>query len=206
MFDLMDNHGAYGGDGRTLEQIGAALGTDSTALVSVAARTPQKSALKIFRLLYPTVDSRARCQSISRIPQEQLNDIYGKLSDIVSIEINFHLSVYVRTLHRNLSFSLTDMRRAVGTSIRSAWSELRRMHAHHQQQLQQQPNQMPNANGFDPNAVDDLIEDGTSDILDENEEKTEDENDNSSDDEQDEEDVNQLLIHNGDEDDGDEDD
>ena len=83
MFDLMDNHGVYVGDGRTLEQICAALRLDPAALVAIAARTPQTSALKIFRLLYPTVASRAGCQSISRIPQEQLNDIYSKFSGIM---------------------------------------------------------------------------------------------------------------------------
>ena len=100
MFHLMDNHGVYTGDGRTLEQIGAALGIDPASLVSVAARTPQKSALKLFRLLYPTVASRARCQSISRMSQEQLNDIYGQFSRIVSIDklISIFQFMFVRCI------------------------------------------------------------------------------------------------------------
>ena len=94
------------------------------------------------------------------------------------------------------------MQRAIGTSIRSAWSKLRRMHVHHQQQ---QPNQLPNVNAFDPNTVDDLIEDGTSDVVvDEDDEKTEDVHDDKSDNdgnEQDEEDVNHLSIRNEDDED-----
>jgi hypothetical protein len=64
-----------------MKQIGKDLGLDEASLVTVAARTPQKSALKLFRLLYPTVGSRAKCMSISKIPQEQLDHIYREFID-----------------------------------------------------------------------------------------------------------------------------
>ena len=76
LFDIMNNNGPFSGDGRTLKGIGKELGIDEASLVTIAARTPQKSALKLFRLLYPTVDSRAKCGSISKVPQEQLENIY----------------------------------------------------------------------------------------------------------------------------------
>ena len=46
----------------------------------VAARTPQRSALKLFRLLHPTIGKRAECRSITNMRQEMLQNIYGKLS------------------------------------------------------------------------------------------------------------------------------
>jgi hypothetical protein len=76
LIDLMNNNGIFSGDGRSLEAIGDALGLDKTSLVTVAARTPQKSSLKLFRLLYPTVGSRANCISIAKIPKEKLENIY----------------------------------------------------------------------------------------------------------------------------------
>ena len=80
--DIMDNNGVYAGDGRSLDQLGEDLGIDPASLATVAARTPQKSALKLFRLLYPTIGSRANCRSISSVPQEQLDNIYSKFSYI----------------------------------------------------------------------------------------------------------------------------
>ncbi|CAF4203837.1 unnamed protein product, partial [Rotaria magnacalcarata] len=119
LFDIMCNNGAFRGDGRCLNTIGGALGQDETSLVGVAARTPQKSALKLFRLLYPTIGSRVKCGSVSKVPKEQLENIY----------------IYVRGLHRNFNFIRTDMRKAIGTSIRSATCELRKIERHRQQQL-----------------------------------------------------------------------
>jgi hypothetical protein len=86
LFDLMSNNGAFKGDGRTLNKIGQDLHLDETSLIAVLARTPQKSALKLFRLLYPTVGGRAKCGSISNIPKQQLENIYG--------EFNYHLLNY----------------------------------------------------------------------------------------------------------------
>ncbi len=80
LFDLMNNNGVFRGDGRTLDKIGKDLGLDAANLVTVAARTPQRSALKLFRLLFPTIGSRAECVSITNIPQKTLHDIYGKFS------------------------------------------------------------------------------------------------------------------------------
>ncbi|CAF5044534.1 unnamed protein product, partial [Rotaria magnacalcarata] len=78
LFDIMCNNGAFRGDGRCLNTIGGALGQDETSLVGVAARTPQKSALKLFRLLYPTIGSRVKCGSVSKVPKEQLENIYSE--------------------------------------------------------------------------------------------------------------------------------
>jgi hypothetical protein len=76
LFDLMNNNRAFRGDDTALEKIAEALGIDATSLVSIAARTPQKSSLKLFRLLYPTTGSRGKCRSISEVPGEQLQNIY----------------------------------------------------------------------------------------------------------------------------------
>jgi hypothetical protein len=76
--DTINGDGSYSGDGRSLEKIGEDLGLDSVSLVTVAARTPQKSALKLFRLLFPTIRDRACIGSIKNMPQEQLGNIYGE--------------------------------------------------------------------------------------------------------------------------------
>ena len=78
LFHLMKDNKAFSGDGRTLNDIGIQIGLDPADLVTVQARTPQKSALKIFRLLYPTIGSRAACGSISRISKEELENIYSE--------------------------------------------------------------------------------------------------------------------------------
>lgn len=72
----MNDGGIYKGDGRSLEQLAEDLGLDQMTSMSVAARTPQKSALKLFRILYPTNSCRAKCRSITNVPQEQLVNIY----------------------------------------------------------------------------------------------------------------------------------
>ena len=76
----MNNRAIFQGDGRSVNTIVQDLGVDEVSLATVAARTPQKSALKLFRLLYPTVSSRAKCGSISRVPQAQLDNMYSKLT------------------------------------------------------------------------------------------------------------------------------
>ncbi len=76
LFLLMDKNRSFCGDGRDLVQIGEDLKLDTTALMTVAARTPQKSALKLFRLLYPTTNGRARLVSISNVEQQKLKNIY----------------------------------------------------------------------------------------------------------------------------------
>lgn len=49
---------------------------------------------------------------------------------IRTTNISFRCLGYARTLHRSLNFSLTDMRKALGTSIRTASSELRKVANH----------------------------------------------------------------------------
>lgn len=71
----MNGGGVYKGDGRSLEQIAEDLGLDPMTSMAIAARTPQKSALKFFRILYPTISSRANCTSIVNVPQGQLQNI-----------------------------------------------------------------------------------------------------------------------------------
>jgi hypothetical protein len=72
------NNNVFQGDGRTLNGIGEDLCLNASNLVTIAARTPQKSALKLFRLLFSTVGDRAACGSISKIDNEILQNIYRK--------------------------------------------------------------------------------------------------------------------------------
>ncbi|UJR18831.1 hypothetical protein I4U23_021959 [Adineta vaga] len=122
LFQIVNNNGLFKGDGRSLKKIAADLGLDETAMVVVAARTPQ---------------------------------------------------LYVRTLHNNLSFTMTDMRRAIATSIRSARCEIRRYERHHDQQL--------NSSTNDDDANDDSI--GLqNDTHEDNEEEDNEEEDNDDED------------------------
>jgi hypothetical protein len=75
----MNNNVTFIGDDRDLKQIGEDLGLDEASLLTVTARTPQKSALKLFRLLYPTVGNRANCISIAKMNAQQLGNIYCEL-------------------------------------------------------------------------------------------------------------------------------
>lgn len=60
LFDLINKNETFNGDERTLNKIGKNLGLDKASLITVAARTPHKSTLKLFHILCPTVGSRAR--------------------------------------------------------------------------------------------------------------------------------------------------
>ncbi|CAF1228441.1 unnamed protein product [Rotaria magnacalcarata] len=124
LFDLMNSNTSFRSDGRSLAKIGEDLGLDEPSLMIVAARTPQKSALKLFRLLYPTIGNRTDCKSISDRPSEVLQNIY----------------LYVRTLHPNLSFKMIGMRRAIGTSIRAATHEIRKLECQHREKLMELQN------------------------------------------------------------------
>ncbi|CAF1055761.1 unnamed protein product [Rotaria sordida] len=139
LFDLLNSNAAFRGDGKSLSSVGEELGIDETARITVAARTPQKSALKIFRLLYPTISLRANCISILKLPEEQLQNIY----------------LYVRLLHPNLTFKMIDMRRAIGNSIRSATHEMRKLEYQRQEQL----NQLQNDEDLDPDERNERMQD-----------------------------------------------
>ncbi|CAF1360031.1 unnamed protein product [Rotaria sordida] len=171
LLDLMNNKTSFQGDGRILDTIVDDLGLDEVSFITVAARTPQESALKLFHLLYPTVISRANCGSISRVHQAQLNNIY----------------MCVRHIHKNLSFSKNEMRKAIGTLIRSAKRELRRAQGTRQQLnvLQNDENLDPDENDENTNATSDMkaILDTTNDITDDDDEEKKDEDHNEDDDE-----------------------
>ncbi|CAF4980346.1 unnamed protein product [Rotaria sp. Silwood1] len=139
LFDLLNSNGAFRGDGRSLSSIGDELGIDEMHRITVAARTSQKSALKIFRLLYPTISLRANCISIAKLPETQLQNIY----------------LYVRLLHPNLSFKMMDMRRAIGNSIRSARHEMRKLEYQRQEEL----NQLQNDENLDPDERNERMQD-----------------------------------------------
>ncbi|CAF3335981.1 unnamed protein product [Rotaria socialis] len=79
--------------------------------------------------------------------------------------------LYVRGLHRNLNFTRTDMRKAIGTSIRSATCELRKIERHRQHQLnssQDDENVDSNESDLARNASNDMeiFSDGDGDITD----------------------------------------
>jgi hypothetical protein len=67
---------------------------------------------------------------------------------------------YVRTLHPNLTFNINVMKNAIGTSIRSAKSELRRVERHHIQQL----NIPQNNENLDPEEGDEENENNIQDM------------------------------------------
>ncbi|UJR19819.1 hypothetical protein I4U23_022952 [Adineta vaga] len=185
LMDILNSNGMFTGDGRTLDQIGEDLGVDPASLATVLARTPQKSSLKLFRLLYPTISSRAHCRSILSVPDEQLTNIYN----------------YVRTLHRNLSFSMADMRKAIGTSIRSAMCELRRM----QQHDQQRSDDLPGDHDLDANETHESNEHMVSDFNADDEFIGEENEDDDQDEYDDEEDEHLLEIDDDDEEEEEED-
>ena len=94
---------------------------------------------------------------------------------------------HVRILHQNLKFSLTDMRRAIGTSIRSATCELRKVERHRLVLSDLQHNEEPE-NGEDLHDQDDTMEDASDDGQEGlNEDSDIDEAENDDDDEDDEE-------------------
>lgn len=77
LFDLLQN-GSFKGNQKDLSEIGKCLAVDDTQLITVAARTPQRSSLKLFRLKYPTIASRAELGSISKVPSDILDKIYSE--------------------------------------------------------------------------------------------------------------------------------
>jgi hypothetical protein len=168
IMDTINGDGSYSGDGRSLEKIGEDLGLDPMSLAIVIARTPQKSSLKLFRLLYPTILERAAVGSIQNLPQEQLENIYreffSKISKIFALLFYFFIflffSVYVRTLHRKLSFKMDEMRKAIGTSIRNANIQIRTL----EQQQQSQLETLQDNENRDPNEDDNQLQAGI-DIL-----------------------------------------
>ncbi|CAF4058063.1 unnamed protein product [Rotaria magnacalcarata] len=142
-----------------------------------------KIALKLFRLLYPTIGSRAKCDSVSKVPKEQLENIY----------------IYVRGLHRNLNFTRTDMRKAIGTSIRSATCELLKLERHQQQQLnssQDDENVDSNESDQARNASSDMetFSDGAADIADPDDDDDDDVDDCENDDDGDNEKEEDFVI------------
>ena len=82
LFDLLIN-GSLKQDERNLSKIGDSLVLNETQLITVAARTPQKSALKLFRLIYPTIGSRAALVSISKIPKIILDNAYREFCHLI---------------------------------------------------------------------------------------------------------------------------
>ena len=91
--------------------------------------------------------------------------------------------MYVRLLHRNLNFSKANMRKAIGTSIRSAKCELRRVARTREQLyiLQKDQNLDPDDNDDNTNATPDtkamldVTNDNTDDDEDEGRDEGEDE-------------------------------
>jgi hypothetical protein len=191
---LIDNNTSFNGDGRDLKKIGEDLGLDEASLLTVVARTPQKSALKLFRLLYPTIGSRANCISISEMAQAQLEDVYCEFTDnLFSFPVSLLYIDYVRNLHKNLSFSKDDMRKAIGTSIRCAKRDLQKQEYYQQQRTnarhdQENINPDETDEGIDNtvdtettfNRAEDVI-DEFDDVMNEGEDEDDDEDDSSDD-------------------------
>jgi hypothetical protein len=99
--------------------------------------------------------------------------------------------VYARTLHHNLTFNRNDMRKAIGTSIRSATCELRKLERLRRQQLNaiQNENEDPDERNESTNATEASLNE-THDITDGDEEK--DEDDDGGEDDGEEEDENGI--------------
>ncbi|CAF2936837.1 unnamed protein product [Rotaria sp. Silwood2] len=105
------DEGQYQGDGRSKSEVADALNLDPISLLTVVGRTAQKTALKIFRRKYPTPRARANIGSIVEMDEEELQNIY----------------VYARWLHRKYHYSISDMRKAIATSIRNAVNYVRKL-------------------------------------------------------------------------------
>ncbi|CAF2798408.1 unnamed protein product [Rotaria sp. Silwood2] len=78
---FMESHGdSYQGDGRTIHQIGRALGLTDHMIQYVQRDTdkPDKVAMNIWRKLCPTIDDKVFVQSIKKVPISTLHNIYGK--------------------------------------------------------------------------------------------------------------------------------
>jgi hypothetical protein len=77
----MDMHGnSYDGDGRTIGEIGSALGLSSMAIQQVQqdADKPDKVAMNIWRKICPTRADRLYVGSIKNVPPSTIQNIYSK--------------------------------------------------------------------------------------------------------------------------------
>ena len=73
-------------DGRTIDEIGAALGLSSIAIHQVQqdANRPDKVAMNIWRNICPTREHRLYVSSVKRVPETTLNDIYSKFISFIN--------------------------------------------------------------------------------------------------------------------------
>ena len=77
----MESHGdSYHGDGRTIHEIGRALGLTDHMIHYVQRDTdkPDKVAMNIWRKLCPTIEDKVFVRSIKKVPTSTLDNIYGR--------------------------------------------------------------------------------------------------------------------------------
>ena len=67
-------------DGRTIDEIGAALGLNPIGIRQVQqdANRPDKVAMNVWRKICPTREHRLYVGSVKHVPETTLNDIYSK--------------------------------------------------------------------------------------------------------------------------------
>ncbi|CAF1395056.1 unnamed protein product [Rotaria magnacalcarata] len=101
----MESHGdSYQGDGRTIHQIGRALGLTDHMIQYVQRDTdkPGKVAMNIWRKLCPTIDDKVFVKSIKKVPISTLDNIYA----------------FARLSNPKSSLDYKKMRSAIAANIR----------------------------------------------------------------------------------------
>ncbi|CAM4842198.1 unnamed protein product [Rotaria magnacalcarata] len=102
---FMESHGdSYQGDGRTIHQIGRALGLTDHMIQYVQRDTdkPGKVAMNIWRKLCPTIDDKVFVKSIKKVPISTLDNIYA----------------FARLSNPKSSLDYKKMRSAIAANIR----------------------------------------------------------------------------------------
>ncbi|CAF2262969.1 unnamed protein product, partial [Rotaria magnacalcarata] len=102
---FMESHGdSYQGEGRTIHQIGRALGLTDHMIQYVQRDTdkPDKVAMNIWRKLCPTIDDKVFVKSIKKVPISTLDNIYA----------------FARLSHPKSSLDYKKMRSDIAANIR----------------------------------------------------------------------------------------
>ncbi|CAF2896527.1 unnamed protein product [Rotaria sp. Silwood2] len=98
------NSDIYKGDGRTIEEIGSALGLSSMAIHQVQqdAEKPDKIAMNVWRKICPTQEDRIYVGTIKQVPKSTVQNIY----------------MFARLCLPNMNLNFKKMRNDIATNLR----------------------------------------------------------------------------------------